>query len=117
MKMHESSDANARDLAKYGGGLLVLLVAALAAMSVLFRYLAVQPDPNAGTATMAESRELPPEPRLQVTPTPDLERVLKSGDSVLASYGWVDRKAGIVRIPIERAMDLMAARGQGRGKR
>jgi hypothetical protein len=26
----------------------------------------------------------------------------------LGSYGWVDRKAGVVRIPIERAMELSA---------
>jgi hypothetical protein len=29
----------------------------------------------------------------------------------LYSYGWVDEKAGIVRIPIERAMDLLVQRG------
>ena len=29
----------------------------------------------------------------------------------LSSYGWVDRKAGVIRIPIDRAMDL-AARGE-----
>jgi hypothetical protein len=29
----------------------------------------------------------------------------------LSSYGWVDREAGIVRIPIDRAMDLLAERG------
>ena len=26
----------------------------------------------------------------------------------LGSYGWIDRRAGIVRIPIERAMELVA---------
>ncbi len=29
----------------------------------------------------------------------------------LNSYGWVDRKHGVIRIPIERAMDLVAQRG------
>ncbi len=28
--------------------------------------------------------------------------------AVLESYGWVDRERGIVRIPVERAMDLAA---------
>ncbi len=27
---------------------------------------------------------------------------------LLSSYGWVDRKAGVVRIPVDRAMDLVA---------
>ena len=29
----------------------------------------------------------------------------------LNSYGWVDRPAGVVGIPIERAMDIIAERG------
>jgi len=29
----------------------------------------------------------------------------------LASYDWVDQKAGTLRIPIDRAMDLVAQRG------
>lgn len=29
----------------------------------------------------------------------------------LNSYGWVDRSNGIVRIPIDHAMDLIASRG------
>ena len=27
------------------------------------------------------------------------------------SYGWVDQQAGVVRIPIDRAMELLAQRG------
>ncbi len=29
----------------------------------------------------------------------------------IASYGWVDRKAGIARIPVDRAMDILAKSG------
>ena len=29
----------------------------------------------------------------------------------LTTYGWVDAQAGIVRIPIDRAMELLVARG------
>jgi hypothetical protein len=32
-------------------------------------------------------------------------------ETKLNSYGWVDRSNGIVHIPIERAMDLIVARG------
>jgi hypothetical protein len=28
----------------------------------------------------------------------------------LESYGWVDKPSGVVRIPIERAMELMVER-------
>jgi hypothetical protein len=52
-----------------------------------------------------------PEPRLQVDEVRDLGRLHEHEDSILNSYGWVDQKAGIVRIPIERAMDIVAQRG------
>jgi hypothetical protein len=29
----------------------------------------------------------------------------------LQSYGWIDQQKGVVRIPIERAMELTAERG------
>jgi hypothetical protein len=34
----------------------------------------------------------------------------------LSTYGWIDRPAGVVRIPIERAMALEAERQAGRKK-
>ncbi|HVV92313.1 MAG TPA: hypothetical protein VHD15_02730 [Hyphomicrobiales bacterium] len=33
-------------------------------------------------------------------------------ESILGSYGWIDRDAGIVRVPIGEAMKLVAGRGQ-----
>jgi hypothetical protein len=32
---------------------------------------------------------------------------------MLTSYGWVDRDAQRVRIPIDRAMDILLQRGPG----
>jgi hypothetical protein len=32
-------------------------------------------------------------------------------DEVLTSYGWVSKEAGIARIPIEHAMQLVLERG------
>ena len=29
----------------------------------------------------------------------------------LSSYGWVDRKAGIARIPVDRAIEILAKKG------
>jgi hypothetical protein len=48
---------------------------------------------------------------LQVDEVRYLGRLHEHEDSILNSYGWVDQKAGIVRIPIERAMDIVAQRG------
>jgi hypothetical protein len=40
-----------------------------------------------------------------------LNKIRVREDGLLDSYGWVDENAGTVRIPIERAMDLLVQRG------
>jgi hypothetical protein len=37
--------------------------------------------------------------------------VVEKQDQTLASYDWVDKDKGIVRIPIDKAMELLAQRG------
>jgi hypothetical protein len=54
---------------------------------------------------------LPPEPRLQVTAPKDLEQYKAAQEEILNNYGWVDQNAGIVRIPIDRAMDILVQKG------
>ena len=54
---------------------------------------------------------LPSAPRLQTSPTSDLQQLLEAENAKLNSYGWIDKSAGVVRIPINRAMDLLAQRG------
>jgi hypothetical protein len=56
-------------------------------------------------------RELPPDLRLQSTAPLDLKRYRDDQEKILAGYGWVDPHAGIVRIPVERAMDLLLQKG------
>jgi hypothetical protein len=52
-----------------------------------------------------------PKPNLELDPHTDLVALRRREDSELESYGWIDRKSGMVRIPIDRAMDLLAQRG------
>lgn len=48
-------------------------------------------------------------PEQQVSVLRDYAKVIKATDEHLDHYAWLDRKAGIARIPIERAMALTAA--------
>lgn len=52
-----------------------------------------------------------PRPNLQLNPHEDLLALRAREDEELTNYGWIDRKAGVVRIPIKRAMELIAERG------
>ena len=58
---------------------------------------------------MPAGRSLPAGPRLQVNPDRDIERLRAAEKTHLASYAWVDPDAGVVRIPIDRAMQMVAA--------
>jgi hypothetical protein len=53
----------------------------------------------------------PPAPVLQVDPRGDLAEFRAKEEARLSSYGWVDRGKGIVHIPIDRAMQEIAAKG------
>jgi len=58
-----------------------------------------------------EDLEKFPEPRLEKDERKNLKDARVAEDETLYSYGWVDEKAGVVRIPIDRAMELIAQRG------
>jgi len=52
-----------------------------------------------------------PNPKLEEDERGQLSNIRMNEEKTLYSYGWVDEKAGTVRIPIERAMDLLVQRG------
>jgi len=52
-----------------------------------------------------------PKPVLEYSERTQFIQELENEDKALESYDWVDQKAGIARIPIEQAMDLVAQRG------
>src|ERR1700694_1026452 len=52
-----------------------------------------------------------PAPQLEIDERGQLDKIRIDEEETLSSYDWVDQKAGTVRIPIDRAMDLIAQRG------
>jgi hypothetical protein len=112
---HEETDINVWAVAKFAIALALVCAAVLALLSGLFRYFLRQSaeeqaaQPSRGLSI--KQGQLPPEPRLQATPVLDLRAMRAAEDQVLNSYGWVDQSKGVVRIPIDRAIDLLAQRG------
>jgi hypothetical protein len=66
--------------------------------------------PPLGVAN-APQPTLPPEPRLEEVPGQNMQELLQKQNDLLNSYGWVDRNAGKVHIPIDRAIDLLLQKG------
>jgi len=111
---HESSDVNIRAIFGFGFGLLVTGVVIHLLVWVLFGYFNARESravaPEFPLAVTQEPR-VPPEPRLQTNPRQDLSDLRAREDQTLRSYGWVDRNAGVVRIPIDQAIKLTLERG------
>jgi hypothetical protein len=52
-----------------------------------------------------------PAPQLEIDERNQLDKIRKDEERTLATYDYIDKNAGTVRIPIDRAMDLIAQRG------
>jgi hypothetical protein len=111
--MHEERDVDARAILGFGAGLFMTGAILSVLAAVLFTYFTRQASrvPRMFPLAAEQQTQLPPEPRLQTSPREDMEKLLAHETAVLESYGWVDKNAGIARIPIEEAMTLTVQRG------
>jgi hypothetical protein len=110
---HEHADVDVRSIGKFGIALTLLCIVTFGIILGVFRFLqtrtdALQPAPP---ALPADARRLPPEPRLQETPLPDLRAMREAEEKLLNGYAWIDQPKGIARIPVHQAIDMLAARG------
>jgi hypothetical protein len=109
---HETSDVNVPSVLGFGAGLIVSGLVISLLVWALFLYFSEQAARRGSTvAGLTQQQTLPPPPRLQTNPRGDLLELREAEDRVLTTYGWVDRNAGVVRIPIEQAMKLTVERG------
>lgn len=111
-KNYEVRDARFSHILWAGAGLTALMITAFVLMLALFKFFeSRQQAREIAPSPLVEIRPLPPAPRLQVTPELDWDHFRAEQDSVANNYGWVSKEAGVVRIPVERAIELMLQRG------
>jgi hypothetical protein len=109
---HELSDLRPGYVAFFGIGLFVVLVISVAIASLIIHYKTVQharrdtPIPR-----LAGEREAMPDRRLQIDAPNELRQLRAAEETALNSYGWVDKDAGIAKIPVKRAMEILAEKG------
>jgi len=108
----ERSDVDTSGVVKFAIALCAICALAFVLLVGLFKYFQSEAGgPRPAYQLNVDARSLPPEPRLEESPVLDLKAMRGAEDQVLDGYGWVDQKQGIVRIPIGRAIDLLAQRG------
>jgi hypothetical protein len=111
---HEPGDVNALALTKFGLSMAALIVVFLFGLWGMFEYLKNR-EAELGLplspAALVNAQKHPPDPQLQPHPARDMRDMRAAEDKILHQYAWIDPDKGIVRIPVERAMDLIAQRG------
>ena len=110
---HETDTGNVRAVGITAVALAVGIAMVLILVAGIFQYLDHHPAVVLPENPLAETdrQQFPPEPRLEEHPAGDIETLHTQEEQTLSTYGWMDKKAGIVRIPIDRAMELQLERG------
>jgi hypothetical protein len=110
---HETTDADIRAVVKFAIGLFLSIVASLLIVWVTFNYFVNRQGLGPPASPFEDTRNLPPPgvPVLQAKPSGDYRQYFEQQKQLLDSYGWVDQQAGVVRLPVDRAMDLLIRRG------
>jgi|SRR5271157_90497 len=112
---YERSDVDTWAIGKFAIALVLICAASLGFLLMLFHYFIGRegPPPHKALSGMHRdaSAKVPPVPRLEETPIEDLARERAAEDQVLNSYAWIDKQQGTVRIPIDKAIDLLAKKG------
>jgi len=111
---HDVSEVDFPAVVRFGVALVVVAVAVHLLIWLMFDVFAARAARGGAPLyplAAGQERRLPPEPRLQTHPRQDLRDLQTQEDEILSSYGWVDRNAGVVRIPIDAAMKLTLERG------
>jgi hypothetical protein len=91
--------------------LIAILAAGLAVFCVVSAVTLMAIFPSALSGPSDAPGRLSEKPRLQIDPAADLAAYREIEAWQLDGYGWIDSRRGIVRIPIERAMQDVAAGG------
>ena len=109
---YEPSDLKPGAIMLFALALVIAIALAVVITSLLMHYRTLQQARHEVPAPrLAGEREAIPEPRLQIDAQKELHEMRASEDAALKSYGWVDKNAGIVRIPVKRAMEILAEKG------
>jgi hypothetical protein len=102
---YERSDIRGRDMGWIAAAMALFVVITPLLMPFVFPKSMQHRTPSAPPVLASDA------PRLTITPREDLRRFERGEAEFSQSYGWTDRSRGAVRIPINRAMQLLAQRG------
>jgi hypothetical protein len=111
---YEHTDANVWLIVKFLGWLMVSALVIHVGLGFFYQMLierAIEVGEQPYPLAVAQDQRLPPTPRLQQFPRNELFDFRLGEEDLLRGYGWMNKNAGTVHIPIDEAMRLTVERG------
>jgi hypothetical protein len=110
---HQPDKVNISTILIFGVALVVVCAVVFVVLAIVMGFFErLDKSRDAQISPMLSvSDGLYPEPRLQASPPRDMTKYAAEVRAKQDSYGWVDQKAKIARIPISRAIDLSLDKG------
>ncbi len=110
-RKYEDSSVNVKQLFVLAMGVVAMVLAGVLISAEVFRVFEKLTPMGPTASPFEDVREVPQGLRLQTKAPQDLKDYRKDQEKILSGYGWVDQKSGIVRIPVDRAMELLLQKG------
>jgi hypothetical protein len=107
---YEPRDASIRGVLWVALAIVVAVALGMAVLAIVVRLLETANERPA-LSPLERTEVVPPEPRLEVHPARTLAEIRRREEGLLETFAWIDREAGIARIPIEEAMAVLAKQG------
>jgi hypothetical protein len=108
---HETTDASPAVIGLFALGLVIMIALVLPLLNWIYWRMEASAERRDVPLSSMAGKQVVPEPRLETDTTADLTRLRASEDERLSSYGWVDAEHKAVRIPVDRAIEILAERG------
>jgi hypothetical protein len=108
---YERSDASPRALVLAGLVLALIIAGSLAASAWISQETQDELQAEESTSPVRALRNPPQGPELQAVPARELELLRAREEQLLTGTEWIDPVNGVVRIPVERALELSLQEG------
>ena len=110
--LHEISTVQVKPIILFAVILAITALASFATVKILLDYMNFNyTRTDTQLSPLANPDQLPPTPRLEVASGQYLKELRAREGTSLKGYYWVNKDLGVVGIPVERAIELLAQRG------
>jgi hypothetical protein len=106
---HETTDVNIWAIGKFGVALVIITLLSIGLLIGVFRYFQERQEDR--TTADVKPTAIFPQPQVLQDEPKNLANFRAQQEKDVTGYGWVDQSKGVVRIPVDQAIDLLLKKG------